>query len=108
MTKQSNPSDPPHQSALIKIIRQLATTNIWFSEHAFDERRGQRNISVDDALAVLRIGDISGKIVPGKNPGEWKCLVIGPVIWASREIGVATVIVRKNELIITTVEWMDP
>ncbi len=79
-----------------------------WSDHAFDERSVERGIELDDALEVFRLGDIDGKIVPGKKPGEWKCLVVGKLRWTPREAGVATVVVRRDRLIIVTVEWMDP
>jgi hypothetical protein len=53
-------------------------------------------------------GDIDGNVVPGRKSGEWKCLVVGKLDWTPREAGVATVVVRKDRLIIVTVEWMDP
>jgi hypothetical protein len=57
---------------------------------------------------VLRRGDILGEITPGNRAGEWRCLVVGPLEWSSREAGVATVVVRRDRLIVITVEWMDP
>ena len=45
---------------------------------------------------------------PGRNATEWRCLVVGRLDWTPREAGVATIIVRKDHLMIITVEWMDP
>jgi hypothetical protein len=100
---------PPHASQLIKRIRQLAKDGkIAWSSHAFDERMGQRNLGITDALEILRLGDIDGDIKLGKNPGEWRCVVIGNLRWTSREAGVVTVVIRDTRLLVATVEWMDP
>jgi hypothetical protein len=99
---------PPRPGVLIQLIRQLAADGkVAWSDHAFDERSTERSIRPLDALNVLRFGDIEGKIVAGKKPGEWRCLVRRPVGWSPREVGVATVVMRKDRLLIVTVEWMD-
>lgn len=99
---------PPHPGDLIKIIRDLAAASkLAFSAHAFDERMGARDIEYGDVTNVLRLGDIEGAIVPGKRDGEWRCLVRGRLEWAGRDAGIATVVVRKDRLIIVTTEWMD-
>jgi hypothetical protein len=109
MTKQPAPPKPPHASQLIKRIRQLAKDGkIAWSYHAFDERMGERNLEITDALEILRLGDIDGDIEPGKNPGEWRCVVIGSLRWTSREAGVVTVVIRDTRILVATVEWMDP
>ena len=100
---------PPHPGDLIKTIRLLAAQGkLTYTAHAAEERMQERGIGFDDVLEVLGRGDISGNIMPGKKPGEWKCLVVAPLEWTPREAGVATVVVRKDRLIIITVEWMDP
>jgi hypothetical protein len=100
---------PPHPGRLIAVIRRLAKAgDIAFSDHAFDDRMGPRQIDADDVLKVLAIGDIEGDIVPGKNAGEWRCCVVGPLPWTTREAGVVTVVIRETKLLIVTVEWMDP
>lgn len=98
----------PHPGDLIKVIRELARSGrtAW-SDHAFDERRGERSIDIADVLTVFRLGDIEGPILPGRKPGEWRCLVRGPLPWTPREAGVVTVVVRGARLIVVTVEWMD-
>ena len=68
----------------------------------------ERGIRPKDVGQILMRGDIDGNVVPGRNSGEWKCLVVGELHWTRREAGVATVVVRKDRLIIVTVEWMDP
>lgn len=99
---------PPHPGELIKVIRDLAKGGkISWSEHAFDERRGERSIEIVDVLSVFRLGDIEGPIHPGRKSDEWRCLVRGPLPWTPREVGVVTVVVRRARLIVVTVEWMD-
>ena len=60
-----------------------------------------------DALAVLRNGMIKGDIVPGNSPGEWKCKVVDKREGSSRSIGVVTVVIGQQRLLILTVEWED-
>ncbi len=104
----SKPPRPPNPGDLIRTIRKLAAEQRYaFSVHALDERMGERSIEISDVLEILRLGDIEGAITPGKNPCEWKCLVRGRPKWASRDAGVATVVVRADRLIIVTTEWMD-
>lgn len=99
---------PPHPAVLIKLIRKLvARGDWWFKEHA-DEREEERDIDDDDVLKVIELGDIEGDIVRGDHPGEWKCCVVGRPLWAERDVGVVTVVVRDQEVLIITVEWMDP
>ena len=101
--------NPPHPGDLIAVIRRLVRTGAYsFSKHAFDDRMGLRDIDADDARKVLTIGDIQGDIVPGKNAGEWRCRVVGPLPWTSREAGVVTVVIREAKLLIVTVKWIDP
>jgi hypothetical protein len=67
----------------------------------------ERGIRPGDVQQVLRQGDIDGGIAPRTNATEWKCLVVGRLNWTPREAGVATIVVRKDYLIVVTVEWMD-
>jgi hypothetical protein len=100
---------PPRRGDLIKIIRLLAGQGkLGFTAHALEERMDERGIGMNDVLQVLTRGDIVGDIMTGKRADERKCLVVGRLGWTSREAGVATVVVRKDRLIIVTVEWMDP
>ena len=59
-------------------------------------------------LTVLRLGTIDGPVQAGNRPGEWQCLVVAKVAPGSRDVGVATVVVQQQRLIIKTVEWIDP
>jgi hypothetical protein len=69
---------------------------------------GERDIDADEPSRWLTIGDIEGETKPGRNPGEWRCRVVGPLPWTSRECGVVTVVIREAKLLIVTVKWIDP
>jgi hypothetical protein len=98
---------PPHPGDLIKTIRSLVGQGkLRFTGHA-GARMDERGIRPGDVQRVLRQGDIDGDITSGRNATEWRCLVVGRLDWTPREAGVATIIVRKDYLIIVTVEWMD-
>jgi hypothetical protein len=104
----TTPVKPPHPGNLIKIIRDLAAQGkVDLTSHAADERMDERGISLADVLQIFRLGDIKGAIVPGNRADEWKCLVRGRLAWVTRDAGVATVVVRKDRLIVVTTEWMD-
>ncbi len=98
----------PRPAQLRDQIRKLATDskNVFFGDHALD-RMEEREITTLDALRVLRTGEISGDIAPGKNVGEWKCKIVAGRR-GSREIGVATVVLTAGRLFVKTVEWEDP
>jgi hypothetical protein len=101
------PQKPPHPGDLVKVIRRLAKDGaVGFSEHA-DQRGLERGIDLPDTLHVLKTGMIKGEIVPGVNPGEWKCKVVGEAEDSSRWIGVATIVVGTRQLYIVTVQWED-
>jgi hypothetical protein len=70
-------------------------------------RCDQRDIDITDAVEVLRLGEIEGPIESGVNPEEWKCKVTAKVDKSSRRLGVATVVIRNEELFLLTVEWED-
>lgn len=97
----------PHPASLINQIRQSArdSNNVAFSDHALD-RMEERDITILDALRVLRMGDIVGEIEMGRGAGEWKCKVVAKRK-GSRDIGVATVVHRSGRLFVKTVEWED-
>lgn len=103
------PRKPPRPWELLRIIRRLAEAGcITYSVHAEQERMPERGIDFFDVEGVLRNGEIDGEITPGRRAGEWKCLVVGRAELDARDMGVATVVVRKQRLIIKTVEWIDP
>lgn len=97
----------PSPAEMLAQIKHLAknSVNVGFSDHA-EERMDERGISDLDVLRVLRGGDISGSIEPGRNEGEWKCKITAPVK-GRREVGVATLLIRNKKLRIKTVEWED-
>ena len=65
-----------------------------------------RSISRVDVIRVLTRGHIDGVIIPGNNPGEWKCKVVANVK-GSREIGVVTLVIGQERVLVKTVEWED-
>ncbi len=65
-----------------------------------------REITDDMMFEVLRTGIISGDIEPGKHPGEWKCKMTKPMK-GRKEVGVVTIVVKREWLFIKTVEWED-
>jgi len=101
------PRKPPHPGVLMARIRELAKQGAYsLGLHVFD-RRDERGIDIPDAVEVCRVGEIDGPITPGINPGEWKCKVTATLDRSTREIGVALVVIRDEELFFTTVEWED-
>lgn len=97
----------PRPQLLIAVIRRIAavTANIDWREHALD-RMDERGITTEDALRVLRVGEICGEIKAGKHPGEWKCKVVERRK-RSRDIGVVTIVIHEGRLAVATVEWED-
>ncbi len=93
----------------MKVIRRLAqdSKNVSYRAHALERLDERNTIDILDVLKLLRLGEIEGAINPGKNPGEWSCLVTGKCSLDGRDAGVATIVVREEKLIIKTVEWMD-
>ena len=101
------PRKPPHPGVLMARIRKLAASGAYsYGPHVF-ERRDERSIDINDALDVLRLGEIDGPIRPGINAGEWKCKVTAKLEGANRELGVAVVVIKDNKLFLLTVEWDD-
>jgi hypothetical protein len=97
----------PRPDEMLARIQHLAadSKNVGFSDHA-EDRMEERGITDLDVFRVLRTGEISGAIEPGKHEGEWKCKVVAPVK-GRREVGVATLVIRNRKLRIKTVEWED-
>jgi hypothetical protein len=101
-------SRPPRPERLVAIIRFLAdqSDRVILSEHA-RERMEERDILDIDVFRVLRHGVIDGPIEPGKRTDEWRCKMVNRIRGA-REVGVVTVVIKKKQLFIVTVEWEDP
>jgi len=97
----------PRVPVLQAQIRKAAedSRNVSWSIHA-EERMEEREITLLDALRVLRTGDIVGDIEPGKSVGEWKCKVVARKK-GSRAVGVVSVVLRSGRLMVKTVEWED-
>ena len=88
-------------------IRRLAVEDrsVFISYHA-RERMEQRAITRIDVIRVLQRGHVDGQIDAGENPGEWKCKVVANVR-GSRDIGVVTLVIGGDKLLVKTVEWED-
>lgn len=97
----------PRRRDLEARIRELAkdSDKIIWGDHSL-ERSDERDISTRDALTVLRSGYLDDEIDPGENPGEWKGKMTRPMK-GRREIGVAVIVIRNEELFVKTVEWED-
>jgi len=99
----------PDLGKLREIARFIATENtgnVFFTDHAF-ERMEERDIPDVTIYRVLRNGHIKGEPEPGKKEGEWK-IKICDAVRGRREVGVVTIVVNNEKLVITTVEWEDP
>lgn len=97
----------PKLADLHETIRRIAGKDqkVYLSSHA-KERMELRSITRLDVIRVLTRGHIEGSVVPGNNPGEWKCKVVANVK-GSRDIGVATLIIGGDTILVKTVEWED-
>jgi hypothetical protein len=106
---ESDKPKPPHPGDLIKVIRKLLARGAYsHSAHVLDERMIERGFDFDDIAKIIELGDIDGKIVPGRREGEWRCRVVGKLAWHPREAGVVTVVIREKRLLFVTVKWIDP
>jgi hypothetical protein len=91
----------------LAIIRQLiAQGRVGYLDHS-EERIGQRGFDVFDVRRALKRGHIVGKIEAGKKEGEWKVKLVDTPEGTSRKMGVVTIVVREERLLIKTVEWED-
>lgn len=97
----------PRLEELHATIRRLAEEDrrVYLSYHA-KERMDLRSITRIDVVRVLKRGHIDGEIVAGNEPGEWKCKVVANVR-GSRDIGVVTLVIGGDKLLVKTVEWED-
>jgi hypothetical protein len=88
-------------------IRAVAavSANVFISPHA-RERMEQRGITDVEVIRVLRTGDIAG--LPWHEPeiGGRACKVVFQPR-GSRAIGVITVVLEAEELLVKSVEWED-
>lgn len=88
-------------------IRAIAavSANVFFSRHAL-ERMELRGITDAEVIRVLRVGEIAG--VPWHEPeiGGRACKVVFQPR-GSRAVGVITVVMEAEELLVKSVEWED-
>jgi hypothetical protein len=92
---------------MMATIRRLAMTSekVFFSPHA-REQMAKRGITDAEVLRALQIGEVAG--VPWHEPeiGGRACKVVFKPR-GSRGIGVVTVVLEVEELLLKTVEWED-
>ncbi|MDE2486136.1 MAG: DUF4258 domain-containing protein [Alphaproteobacteria bacterium] len=88
-------------------IRELAadSAKVFFSPHA-QEQMAKRGITDAEVIRGLKLGEISG--LPWHEPeiGGRACKVVFRPR-GSRAIGVVTVVLEIEELVLKTVEWED-
>ncbi len=63
-----------------------------------------RHILQRDALRVLREGQVADRPKVDDRTNDWKCKITKRLV-GSKAIGVVTLIVKNDELVIITVEW---
>ncbi|MEN9895674.1 MAG: hypothetical protein RIR97_1526 [Pseudomonadota bacterium] len=98
---------PPRNADFELKIRQIArdSNNIKFTFHA-RERMAERDIPIRVALSVIREGAVSGKIVAGHAPGEWKAKIVRHVK-GRRDIGAVVLLISNDRIVVKTLEWED-
>jgi hypothetical protein len=105
------PEHAPRPEPLLGIIRKLTRERrIWYMDHAgfrFETRFLELGFDVFDLYYVLEHGHIVGKIVAGKKEGEWKAKLVAVPEGTSRKMGVVTIVVKDQRLLIKTAEWED-
>lgn len=101
------PDHPPRPEPLLALIRKLAKERrIGYLDHS-EERIAERGFDVFDVRRTLERGQIDGRIEAGKKEGEWKVKLVETPEGASRKMGVVTIVVKDQRLLIKTVEWKD-
>lgn len=88
-------------------IRKLSgeTKNIYLSDHA-QERMWERDISAMEVFDVLRLGMVDGVPWIEDETGEQACKVVLRRK-GQRAIGVVTILLVEDGLLVKTVEWED-
>ena len=98
---------PPNPAQLMRIVRRLAATQSWdHTKHAL-ERMAQRGFDDRHIRSVLLLGEIAGPPEPAQRKGDWRIKVVGAMDRGNRKIGVMTVVMRAERLLIVTTEWED-
>jgi hypothetical protein len=101
------PDHPPRPEPLLELIRKLARARrIGYLDHS-EERMGERGFDIFDVRHTLERGQIDGRIEAGKKEGEWKVKLVETPDGTSRKMGVVTIVVKDQRLLIKTVEWED-
>lgn len=103
--EEADPAPPPHR--LLAIIRFLAahTDRVIFTDHA-QERMEERDITPEHVFRGLRVGELSGRVTRGRDPKEWKCKIVS-MPRGSRKMGIVSIVVMNECIIVKTVEWED-
>jgi hypothetical protein len=101
------PTLAPRPEPLLETIRRLSKERkIGFLKHA-EERLAERGFDIFDVFGTLENGYIDGPIKAGAKEGEWKAKVVDVPEGRSRKMGVITIVVKEQRLLIKTVEWED-
>lgn len=87
-------------------VRALAldSSKVIVTDHAA-ERMEERGFDDTDMFRVLEEGTVTVPPVQVGH-GDWKCKVVKR-LRGTRDAGVVTVIARKGQLIVVTMEWED-
>ncbi|MEO1659345.1 MAG: DUF4258 domain-containing protein [Pseudomonadota bacterium] len=98
----------PRPDQLQARIRELAADsyNVLIPTDHSLERQDERDITDEMIYDTLRTGYIDNDIRPGENAGEWVCKMTKR-IKHKREVGVVTVLIENQNILIVTVEWED-
>lgn len=98
----------PHPGALRDIARRLASEGkVEFAYHADEERMPERDFDTQDVFETIRIGEVHGPVLPGRYPGEWVIKICAQPFGAKRWMGVVTVVIKNEKILIATTEWED-
>lgn len=101
------PVHAPRPEPMLETIRRLSKERkIGFLDHAV-ERLSERGFDMFDVWETLENGYIDGAIKAGKREGEWKVKLVDVPEGRSRKMGVVTIVVKEQRLLIKTVEWED-
>ena len=97
----------PHPAQMLATIHKCVDERrILYSTHALD-RLSERGIYRVDVETVLRFGSIVGHIEAARGAGEWQSKIVGGLDRTSRKVGVVTVVLHDERLLIETTEWED-
>tara|TARA_R110002020_G_scaffold363918_3_gene576240 strand:- start:246 stop:587 length:342 start_codon:yes stop_codon:yes gene_type:complete len=88
----------------IRALAQDSSNVLIPTDHSL-ERQDERGITDKMIFDALRAGYIED-VRPGKGVGEWKCKMTKRVK-GRREVGVVTVLLAGDSLLVATVEWED-